>query len=168
MTATRPLTIHDFMEFLIGYVRASTETDLQTLADELLAELDEDARDIALRAALPRLLRDATSRLRSEDEQAIRTPRRPPISKRWDNVRQAHETGDLEHWRVNAGGVNKMLLDCAPADLRVAADYHRRAAHGHVRRAGIYARLADALDQRELTTPRELDADTLASVFEEV
>ena len=166
MTATRPLTPHDFVEFVIAYVRDSDETDVQALADSLLAELDDDAREVALRTALPRLLRDALARLRSEDERALRTPSPPPISRRWDNVRAAVESGELAHWRVNAGGVNRFLLDCGAGDLRTAADYHQRTAHGHARRAGVYSRLAEALDERELSSVRDLDSDTLASIFE--
>ena len=166
-TTTRPPTVQDFTEFLVEYVRTSSATNVQAVVDSLLADLDDDARDVALRAALPGVVRDAFARLRTVDEKVARTPMPAPISKRWANVRDAAESGALDTWRVNAGGVAKFLLDCNPADLRLAAEWHHVHARGHRRRADFYTRLAAAIEEHDASTARALPADVLVGVFDE-
>ena len=129
----------------------------------VLRELDEETlRQLAVRP-LEQIARNALRGRGATDSSGPAVPAGVPRSTRWDMVRMAGETGELDPARVQVAvgeEESKPLLDCMYSDLLSASDNHLKFAMANEAFAEHYRMLADALLADD-------DARTVADLPEE-
>lgn len=140
MSAT-DLDTRSLTELIARAVEAASDPKDRDIAEQVVAELDEDHLRSLAREALVHTVRSYLRGLRQPQATAVTR------STRWDAVKRDLKSGtlDLARLQVDTGFALKPLFECNVDDLTSASDNHLRFAMANEVFAEQYAKLADLL-----------------------
>jgi len=155
---TRSLT-----DLIAEAVDAASDPKDREIAEQVVAELDEDHLRSLAQEALVHTVRSYLRGLRPPQATALTR------STRWDAVKRDVRSGqlDLNRLEVDTGFARKPLFDCNVDDLTSASDNHLRFAMANEVFAEQYAQLADLLLSRDdARTVRDLPEPLIRKIFD--
>lgn len=150
----------DLSGYIKGHLTDSDEADPHVIAGELVDGMTPEQAHVALRAAMPSLVREA---LRIQRNQ-LRAP--TPRSSRWDQVAAANADGSLDVMRLRLFvGEWKLLGDCTAEDLDAVVEMRTSEAAALAANAEKYTQLAKRVRRAKASTVAALDADVVRGIL---
>lgn len=170
------MTSFDLRALIRDVCATSTITDPATLAKEVGRRIGRNEQREALEQALPTIVQHVISRARGSlsspggqlttDDQGAYAAGAPSRSRKVAGIRETWRRMLRE--RLNVGpavGDWKFLADCTTADLAYAAQLREDHARRNAAKAAQLRRLAELLDEHQVTTVGELPEGDLGGAL---